>query len=251
MLTALESLLSDPSKTFASIDTEHEESVDMGATTVVPLVSENMINKRVINTHDSEEEEIEEKKQSKGNSNVKTIGALALAFLIVGVLSFVIFRLVLGSILGPNNAEVEMPNLVGMTEEEAIELLESKNIKIKDTRYSEDENVESGVIISQIPEHGIRVKENTDVVELVISKNEKGKTFVVESYIGKDIKEVENELNNGNFRFSIIQEVSETVPEGIVISQSPYANQEVDEGTLIEAFVDEKTRGKYEKFIKQ
>ena len=127
-----------------------------------------------------------------------------------------------------------MPSLVGMTEEEARELLESKNIKIKDTRYSEDENVASGVVISQIPENGIKVKENTEVVELVISKNEKGKTFIVANYVGKDIKEVENELNNGNFRFSIIQEVSETVPEGIVISQSPYSNLEVEEGTLIE-----------------
>ena len=234
MLTALESVLSDPSKTFAAVSSDSEEKLDMGATTVVPLVSENMINKRVINTHDDEEEEVEEKKKSKGNGNAKTVGALALAFLIVGVLSFVIFRLVLGSILGPNNAEVEMPSLVGMTEEEARELLESKNIKIKDTRYSEDENVASGVVISQIPENGIKVKENTEVVELVISKNEKGKTFIVANYVGKDIKEVENELNNGNFRFSIIQEVSETVPEGIVISQSPYSNLEVAEGTLIE-----------------
>lgn len=237
MLTALESILSDPSRTFTTIESEIEEKPDMGATTVVPLVSENMINKRVINTHDSEEEEVEERKTSKGNSNAKTIGALAMAFLIVGVLSFVIFRLVLGSILGPNNAEVEMPSLVGMTEEEAKELLESKNIKIKDTRYSADENVDDGVVISQIPESGIKIKENTDIVELVISKNERGKTFIVANYVGKDIKEVENELNNGNFRFSILQETSDTVPEGIVISQSPYSNLEVEEGTLIEVRV--------------
>jgi len=234
MLTALESVLSDPSKTFATMSNESQEKVDMGATTVVPLVSENMINKRVINTHEAEEEDIEEKKKSKGNSNAKTIGALALAFVIVGVLSFVIFRVVLGALLGPKNADIEMPNLVGMTEEDARELLESKNIIIKEVRYSEDENVAAGLVISQSPESKIKVKENTEVVELVVSKNEKGKTFIVANYVGKDIKEVENELNNGSFRFSIIQEVSDTVPEGIVISQSPYSNLEVEEGTLIE-----------------
>ena len=136
-----------------------------------------------------------------------------------------------------NPKEVELPDLVGLTREEAEQKV--KDLKLKFEVESEEYNteVEENHVISQDPkyiENYNKVKEGT-TVKVVISKGtEKTK---VPNVKGKEKEEAIQLIEDAKLNAEVIEETSKTVKEGYVISQETEPDTEVNSGDTVKIHV--------------
>ncbi|KRQ86930.1 Serine/threonine-protein kinase PrkC [Caloramator mitchellensis] len=132
--------------------------------------------------------------------------------------------------------DVSVPKLVGLSEENARSLLISNklNMEIESTQSSD---FPEGTVISSIPEEGTLVKENS-IVKVIISSGPK--TVKVPEIKGFDISYAENILKKYKLEIgSIEKQYSDTVPKGIIMSQSPNTDMEVKEGTSVDIIISD------------
>jgi len=141
--------------------------------------------------------------------------------------------------------EVVLPNVIGMSFEQAREFLQARGFKIIKNREMHDPHLPEGHIISQNPEPYAVVKKGRRVyVTVSMGKRE----VVVPRLIGgseKDaefiLKRLELELGEVNYEFSTYY------PRGVVISQSIPPDSSVKVGTPVGIIV---SLGKpYDKYI--
>ena len=123
-----------------------------------------------------------------------------------------------------------IPNVVGMSEADAEKALQAKNLVVKkgDPVYSDD--VEQGEVVSVSPSEGAEVKEGTTVT-LVISKGNQPAT--VPKLTGKSQSDAEAALSQAGLSGNATEDYSDTVEEGVIISQDTDAGKEVSKGTTI------------------
>ena len=135
--------------------------------------------------------------------------------------------------------DVELPDLVGKTEEEArVALGDKLRLEIKE-EYNDE--VEEGKIISQDPPYkeNWTVKENT-VVKVVISQGIE--TVEMKKVVGMKYEEAEKLLQDElKLKIEKIEETSKTVEEGFIIKQSPEEGTEVKTGETVKITVSKGT----------
>lgn len=85
----------------------------------------------------------------RGRNRKKIIGIVALAVIVVGIIGSIF---VFGS-----KKNIEVPDLKGMTLEEAEQKVKEVNLKIEADGYEESDKVKRDGIISQNPEAGTKV----------------------------------------------------------------------------------------------
>ncbi len=129
------------------------------------------------------------------------------------------------------NQDVNLPNFVGMTKEEAQK--EADKIKVKlefEEEFSAD--VEEGKVISQDPEF----KENSKIKEksTVKLKISKGTELVkVPKVTGMEKEEAIKALEDLGLKVEIKEETSKKVEEGYVINQDIAENKEINAGDTV------------------
>ncbi len=131
--------------------------------------------------------------------------------------------------------DVNLPNFVNMTKEEAQQAAEEAGLQLEIIEEFNSE-IEAGKIISQEPQYieGYLVKENS-TVKLKISKGENIK--VVPKVVGKTREEAEEEIKAAEFEVEVIEEASDKLKAGFVIRQDPEGNEEVNAGETIKIYV--------------
>ncbi len=156
------------------------------------------------------------------------LGAILLFFLVFG-LSSLIFNAAFPK-------EVELPNFVNMTQEEAEQTAEELNLKlvVESEEYSPE--VEAGKIISQDPtyQEDYMVKEKSEIKVIISKGTEKTTVPKVE---GMTREEAEQALEEAKLKAEVTEENDEEVEAGIVISQEVEPDTEVDAGTVIKIVV--------------
>lgn len=129
------------------------------------------------------------------------------------------------------NKEVDLPNFVGMTKENAQAQADKIKIKLEfEEEYSSD--VEEGKIISQNPEYkeNYKIKEKS-TVSLKISK---GTELVkVPKVTGMEKEEAIKTLEDLGLKVEIKEETSKKVEEGYVINQDIAENKEINVGDTV------------------
>lgn len=120
--------------------------------------------------------------------------------------------------------DVFVPDVIGMSKEEAEEALSMVNLTVKTTIIETSEDVEAGLITRTDPETGTSVKEETDVNLYVSSGKE---TVSFRDYIGEPYEEVKAELIEQGFDTKRVDASSETYPEGTIMEQSVTEGEEV------------------------
>lgn len=123
-----------------------------------------------------------------------------------------------------------IPGVVGLAEADAEKALQAKNLVVKkgDPVYSDD--VEQGEVVSVSPSEGAEVKEGTTVT-LVISKG--NQPTKVPKLTGKSQSDAEAALSQAGLSGNATEDYSDTVEEGVIISQDTDAGKEVSKGTTI------------------
>ena len=136
-----------------------------------------------------------------------------------------------------NPKEVELPNIVGLTKDEAQQKIESLKLVFEVASEEYNADVEENYIISQDPiyvENYNRVKEGSTVKVVVSKGTEKTK---VPNVKGKARDEAVQLIETAKLKAEIIEENSKTVKEGYVISQETDANTEVNAGETLRIHV--------------
>ena len=126
-----------------------------------------------------------------------------------------------------------MPKLAGYSAENANSLLNALQIHLTiltDREYSDE--VEEGRVIRTDPEAGTVLK-NGQVVTVYISMGREIKKQKVPPVEGSSLANATSAINGRNLEIKVQEDFSSSVAEGYVISQSPEAGTEVEEGSIV------------------
>jgi len=135
-----------------------------------------------------------------------------------------------------NPKEVEIPDVVGLTKEEAQQKVESSKLKFEVSSEEYNTEVEENHIISQDPvnQGNYKVKEG-ETIKVVVSKGtEKTK---VPNIKGKQREEAIQLIEDAKLNADVVEETSKTVKEGYVISQETAPDTEVNAGDTVKIHV--------------
>jgi serine/threonine-protein kinase len=124
----------------------------------------------------------------------------------------------------------EIPSLAGLTPEAAVNLLAKFPVKVGELKEVFNEKTPKGFVISTSPAAGEKVKRDS-TIDLLISKGIE--TIDVASYVGKSRDQALNELTDAGFDVEIVDQYSETVLVGTVISQIPSGSAPLEIGAKI------------------
>jgi len=175
---------------------------------------------------------LKKKKNKKSGGAKAIIMAILLAFLTTTVLGFGYIKLK-GAL---SVKEVEVPALVGLSEDEARSKLRDLglNMKVTDKVYSKE--YEEGKVVSQDIKDGEKVKEGY-TIEVELSK---GLNHVkVPTLINRNVKDLDDILDEYGLKSSVSYQYSDEKEKGLIISQNPDPYSEVEEGTVISVVVSQ------------
>ncbi len=151
------------------------------------------------------------------------------AVLAVALIAGIAFALSMGG-AAPAEEEVDVPSVVGQTQDEAEFALKEAGFTVK-VEPKVDEGTEEGTVLSQDPSGGKAAKGSEVKIVVAVGPEEKE----VPSLAGLSEDEAKAKAKEYGFT-AVLREssFSEDVPEGQVISQSPSAGSMEKPGTQIE-----------------
>lgn len=150
-----------------------------------------------------------------------------LALIIVGVITFASIQFFRDK-FEPN--DVEVPKLVGMTEEDASKELSEINLVLDPVRHEYNNEYEKGVIINQLPEEDTIVNEESKINVVISNGVQK---FKVPDVTNIRFNIAEKTLIDENLTVERELEYSDVVPMGVVIRQYPKKGEELDKGDTV------------------
>jgi beta-lactam-binding protein with PASTA domain/predicted Ser/Thr protein kinase len=121
-------------------------------------------------------------------------------------------------VLSRGKERYEVPALEGAQEDRARALLDRNNLDVGEVTQAYSDTVPEGRVISSEPAAGKRLKRDTQV-SLVVSRGVE--PVEVPGVVGRSGDDARAALAERDFKVSVAEEFSETVPEGQVIRQDP------------------------------
>ncbi len=174
------------------------------------------------------------KKGKKDNKFVAFVKRHKVLSAFIGLI--LLFAISLGGTLAflniTNPPEVQLPDVVGMSKEEAQKTVEDLKLVFEVSSEEYNKDVPEGYVISQDPSYieNYNVKEGS-TIKVVISKGQEKTT--VPKVVGMTREEAEKALEEANLEVEVVEETSRTVEEGYVISQEVEANSEAYAGDTV------------------
>ena len=180
------------------------------------------------------------KKSKRNNKVIIIVGSVIIAIALLGGIAFGSGLLTGGST--SSNKTVTVPNIVGMTLENATKELEKLGLKIKVLETVESDE-EENTIIEMNPVSNTDAKKG-DIIEVKVSGGLSKVT--VPDLRDYEINYIENLLSQKGLEWNITYKYSENIKAGYLISQYPERDKEVTKGTTIELTI---SKGPEEKFV--
>jgi len=165
------------------------------------------------------------KKVASKEDKTAVIAAIISAIVIVAILSFALINVVFDGQLFKNRPDenaLKVPDVIGMTIEEAEEEYKDFKFTVEKEEYSA--KYDEGVITKQSPEAEIMM-EKPYKIKVTVSKG--SKEVRVPDIINLDIEEAKIDLKELEIRYEIVEKESSTIPEGIVMSVNPGVGKRV------------------------
>lgn len=211
------------------IDFDEDVNEIESATRIIPVVDSEGVSDEMGDRN----KKIQNKKKKNSNDGGKKIvfWAILAAFLAATGLFIGTFKF--KDLLG--SKEVEVPEVINLSEDLAKERIESAGLKFVVRNRINNAEVQEGFVIEQSVDSGKMVKKNFPI-EVDISLG--GKLVKVPKLEGRDIMEVDGILSGTGLTDGVVDhKSSDTVPRNLIISQDPEPYSEVAEGTKINLVV--------------
>ena len=191
---------------------------------------------------ESQEPRATQKKNKKPNKFIEFVKKHKVISSIVGL--FLLFAISLGVTIGISNAtrpkEVQIPNLVGKTVDEAKQILEENNIKYVEEEPQYSTEYPEGQIISQNPQYveNRKIREETEIKVVVSLGTE---TTTVPKFVGLTKEEAENQAKESKVNLEFIEETSKTVEAGVIIKQETEEGETINAGDTVKVHISKGT----------
>ena len=168
-------------------------------------------------------------KRKKKNSSFFAFLIAVLAVFIIGFGTY--------SFMNGGRQEYQVPDLSGMTVEEAEEVLSETNLRLDENiQFETSEEVEEGKIIMQNPGANQYVKKNRKIKITVSSGLEEG-DIAIPLVEGLSYEDAVERLAKYNLKASRLDREDDLVPKDYVISQSPTSGTKVTENYSVVLYV--------------
>jgi serine/threonine-protein kinase len=135
--------------------------------------------------------------------------------------------------------QVEVPPLVGQTQEDAESILEDARLQLGEVTEEPSDEVEEGLVIRQSPEAGQQVDARSSV-DIVVSAGPESVT--VPPVVGLSEEDARAALDAAGLEVEVIRDSAEE-PAGEVIAQDPSAGTQVAPGDTVAITVSEGPQG--------
>ena len=211
MLRDLNRALKNPNGDFV----DNEEYEEIAETRKIPTMNNVEIKKEAISNKNKKENFFTKHKKL-------TVFILVVALFAIGLIGTLVYLRV------SNPAETVLPNLVGVSREEAEKTLKDKKLELGEVKEEYNGDYAQGYVISQDPAYqsNYNVKQKTKV-NLVISLGIEEATVPKVKGLKQD--EAIKALEDAKLKYEIVEEESKKIEAGYVISQ------ETDEDTKVNA----------------
>jgi len=182
------------------------------------------------------------RRKKKNNKNTGLIIAIAAMTITVclglwGLLS-----------IGGSDKEYTVPDLSGLTVEEAKDLLKEHGldkygIAINDNiREGMSDKFEVGQIMSQNPAANQKVKKNRKITVTVVSLDAEGELIPIPNVVDLKLEDAQKRLEAAGFICDVEREDSSTVEPGRIIRQYPTADEKIERGSEIILYVSQEAK---------
>lgn len=136
------------------------------------------------------------------------------------------------------SGKVTVPDVRGMSEENARALLNKKRLGIHVVTRKESKKYKAGKISKQTPEAGEKVSKHTKV-EVVVSSGLVGSKKAIPDVRGMSETEAQNELEDAGFKVTSSFQYDDSVESGKVISTTPEAGTKAEKGSTVTMLVSQ------------
>lgn len=133
-------------------------------------------------------------------------------------------------------AQVTVPDILGMTVEEATETLNKKGLGLSIAERAYSDKYEKGEIMEQKTAANKKVDKNTEI-QVVVSNGEEILTVAVPDVSGQSESAAQKTLEDANLVVDSESKYDDHIEAGKVISTDPAAGMEVEEGTHVKMYV--------------
>ena len=136
------------------------------------------------------------------------------------------------------SGKVTVPDVRGMSEENARALLNKKRLGIHVVTRKESKKYKAGKISKQTPEAGEKVSKHTKV-EVVVSSGLVGSKKAIPDVSGMSETEAQNELEDAGFKVTSSFQYDDSVESGKVISTTPEVGTKAEKGSTVTMLVSQ------------
>ncbi len=212
----------------------NDEFMDDATKKIPPVKIDTFIKEQ--STNNAENANKNGKKKISSSDKKTIISAVITSLVIVLLLSMFAAKMIFpdfnpfGFISGFSNQEVEVPDLLDKTVEEAKEMLEGTEFTLVEKESKDDTDAEPGTIIDQYPRAGRMVK-GSHTIEVTVAG--KSASIKLKDYSNKEYTTAEDELTELGLDVEIVRESSEDIAKDHVISQTPGKGTSLEKGDTV------------------
>lgn len=189
---------------------------------------------KAVKIEDEEEDgeyEDDEEEESRPSPFVPVLAAVAAAFVVIAAIVCVVFFM--NGIGGGSGKEITMPDLRGLTLDEAMDQYGNFQYKqVEEPEFSLD--YPEGTICIQDPEAGATTKEHKTVT-VTISKGPE--MLEIEDVTGKTPKNARRVLEEQGYKVTEVYEISAETPKDLVIRTEPEAGTSYASGKEVTVYI--------------
>lgn len=192
--------------------------------------------KKIEDSEDRDEDQFAEPRKKTPKKEKKKLTKKQFYIIVAACVCIIplLFFVLTGIGLFNNSKVVKVPDLTGMTLEQATDMLERYDLEIEEGEPMASADVEKDLVCMQDPIAKSEVKRGSTVTVNLSLGKEKGQ---VPNLVGTNIDNAESALQAFGLKLGKVTYEEDSAKEGTIIRQSPGAGEEAEEGSYIELVV--------------
>lgn len=204
-------------------------------------------NKTINKTKNPKEKKTKDKDKNKKSDNkqevivVKQGAGIGTRIFIILLITIILGLSMILSLVGykyyQKNYNIMVPDLVGLTYEEAEITLAKKDLNIEKREVTTEDEKEDNVVLKQSTSAGSKAKKGSSIT---VSVGVLDDTYTVPNFIGMNIEEAIKDLTENGINYNVVYDLSDK-DDNTIIKQSIVKGSKIDKNKTLTLTVSKKT----------